>query len=442
MPTSTPPRDLPVSIASQYPRVLIGQIVLLVALTSSTAIAQIGALGPYSVQALMDRYDQDKRQADADLKDRLVAVTDVIDEINSSRQITLRVRSRDKDYVRCEFDRDFPVGTFKVGDTGAVAGLLKGRGLRGNITLVQCTANLIRSNPLRRYLLRQGLRPPSIAARNTVSSAMSVPVGATRPEHGEDRVVSVAELMAAYERDESDADRQFKNVRLQVRDSIREFGNLSLALGLPGKEKDVVKCPLSPSDAKAWSHLTSGMVVTIQGYGKGRGILGNVTLDECHVLDAPHPQVPRAEISTASTDQSISSASPSPSAGDPTSNTSVSIVATLAVCVLLWATIRLLRRHCPKCTSTKYTQVDHIEIDRSIGTKTVSSTTTANHHTRSDQGQSFKHTGQTKSVTTHEIPVTKVKYRDVFQCKVCEKQWDEVVTTASVVAAVTPLRRL
>ena len=250
------------------------------------------------------------------------------------------------------------------------------------------------------------------------------PTAAAPPAAVEPSTVSVAEMMAVYERDKRGADFQFKNVRVRVRDSARELRESVLVLGSPGRGQDVVRCRLSPDAVAAWRHLTVGAVVTVEGFGKGRGILGNVTLDGCHVVDGPPPAAP---VSSPSRVDDTSVQQPDTVWGW-TSNTVTTVVGTLLVCALLWAANRFLRRRCPNCKGTKYRHLAHDEIDRWIGTKTVRDVTTAQHQARPAPGEMLRHAGTTTITTQHEVPVTKVKYRDVFQCDVCDKPWEEVST--------------
>jgi hypothetical protein len=393
---------------------------------------------------MMALYEKNKGEADAQLKGRKVTVRDVIDHIDG-RTITLRNRLRDKDSVACDSTTPVLKDSLKPGLLVEATGVVKGRGLLGNITLADCT---VASVPV-----PQGQDQPSATVQQAESSITQLPPSSAQerspspdaspalpisgnsspqgtPEEAigngdhppQAESVSVAELMAAYGRDKGAADQKFKGLRFRVRDYILEFQHSSLVLGRTGKGQDVVRCPLEPADAEKWRHLTSGVLVTVEGFGRGRGLRGNVTLDACQIVDGPQP----AAISSLASEGKKSEIKTGPL-----------LIGGLVVlnCVLLawWIWNRFFRARCPKCRSLKFATVDHEKIHEWVGTKTVTNTTTANHETRMygsapDPSGALRNTGRTTMVSKQQIPVTKVKYRDVVECEICKHRWAEVYT--------------
>lgn len=214
-----------------------------------------------------------------------------------------------------------------------------------------------------------------------------------------------------------------------------------------------------------------GTIVTVRGRLRGRGLLGNITMDDCDVMPflselisdvnttltipeansdsagdsaAPPPNVQTdtlpaplpSEVIPSPTDISSadsSSAAPQvisdvvdgvghtvgPMSDNRGSNTPSwvrrlidSYTFWIIACGALFLSLLALRRKCPICRRRKYSISDEECLDSWIGSRTV-------HNRTTDKD------GKTITTTAATIPVTKERWRTTFCCDLCGHKWQE-----------------
>ena len=239
--------------------------------------------------------------------------------------------------------------------------------------------------------------------------------------------------------------------------------------------RDKLTCSFAISDIDTAKFI--GKVVAITGRVRGRGFMGNVTLDDCTVTSAldvsgdepltissdttsvistnsqadpasvasqelpDPPSAPPAPSDSSAVSLTLSeapSADPTPSSNLPSidpqttaggvdnaeqsngtkSNNNSSygtFIGLLIGFVFVICLWRFLRRKCPNCKERQFSTTDETCVDTWIGSRTV-------------QDKTKNSKGETIATTTSTIPVTKEKWVTTYHCNLCGYIWREQAT--------------
>lgn len=106
----------------------------------------------------------------------------------------------------------------------------------------------------------------------------------TTPPEPAVRTFTTTELFALYGRDKSTADYLVKGQLVRVSGAVRKVGTNEVQLKEAG-DPDTVKCQAARGGAFVRPRPTLGTVAVVKGRVRGRGVIGNITLDGCEVVE-------------------------------------------------------------------------------------------------------------------------------------------------------------
>lgn len=92
------------------------------------------------------------------------------------------------------------------------------------------------------------------------------------------------ELFTLYGPDKSTADYLVKGQVVRVSGAVGKVGMNEVQL-TSAEDPDTVKCQTNRGGVFVWPLPTLGTVVVVKGRVRGRGIVGNITLDGCEVVE-------------------------------------------------------------------------------------------------------------------------------------------------------------